>query len=156
MRLLLFLCLIGPLACAGVVPHGLPADYPLSDQATVRVNATPVPVLAHTALYDYCHFSADGPLEVTVTASETIRSWSISPLALNLPAAPAPQPETPSAGPTSPEQHTDVVPPVVRTVTVGTTAALLRPGGTPRAPPTTVRPLSRRRRMTIWRRWWWI
>ena len=55
----------------------------------------------------------------------------VTALALNLPAAPAPQPETPSAGPTAPEQHTDVVPPVVRTVTVGTTAALLRPGGTP-------------------------
>src|SRR4051812_27415410 len=55
----------------------------------------------------------------------------VTALALNLPAAPAPQPETPVAGPTSPQQHTEVVPPVVRTVTVGTTTALLRPGGTP-------------------------
>jgi len=55
----------------------------------------------------------------------------VTALALNLPAAPAPQPETPVAGPTSPQQHTEVVPPVVRTVTVGTNTALLRPGGTP-------------------------
>jgi anti-sigma factor RsiW len=55
----------------------------------------------------------------------------VTALALNLPAAPAPQPEAPVAGPTSPQQHTDVVPPVVRTVTVGTNTALLRPGGTP-------------------------
>jgi len=56
----------------------------------------------------------------------------VTALALNLPgAAPAPPRDTPVAGPTAPQQHTDVVPPVVRTVTVGTTTALLRPGGTP-------------------------
>jgi anti-sigma factor RsiW len=55
----------------------------------------------------------------------------VTALALNLPSAPAPQPQAPVAGPTSPEQHTGVVPPVVRTITVGTTTALLHPGGTP-------------------------
>jgi anti-sigma factor RsiW len=56
----------------------------------------------------------------------------VTALALNLPAAePVPQRDTPVAGPSSPQQHTDVVPPVVRTVNVGTTTALLRPGGTP-------------------------
>jgi hypothetical protein len=56
----------------------------------------------------------------------------VTALALNLPSsAPVPHRDTPVAGPTSPQQHTDVVPPVVRTVNVGTTAALLRPGGTP-------------------------
>jgi anti-sigma factor RsiW len=56
----------------------------------------------------------------------------VTALALNLPsAAPAPQRDTPVAGPTSPQQHTDVVPPVVRTINVGTTTALVRPGGTP-------------------------
>jgi anti-sigma factor RsiW len=56
----------------------------------------------------------------------------VTALALNLPsAAPAPQRDTPVAGPTTPQQHTEVVPPVVRTITVGTTTALLRPGGTP-------------------------
>jgi anti-sigma factor RsiW len=56
----------------------------------------------------------------------------VTALALNLPAAPAaPQRDTPVAGPSSPQQHTDVVPPVVRTINVGTTTALVRPGGTP-------------------------
>jgi anti-sigma factor RsiW len=56
----------------------------------------------------------------------------VTALALHLPsAAPVPERDTPVAGPTSPQQHTDVVPPVVRTINVGTTTALLRPGGTP-------------------------
>jgi hypothetical protein len=56
----------------------------------------------------------------------------VTALALNLPGAePVPQPEGPVAAPTSPQQHTEVAPPVIRTVTVGTNTALLRPGGTP-------------------------
>ena len=56
----------------------------------------------------------------------------VTALALNLPgAAPVPQRDTPVAGPSSPQQHTDVVPPVVRTITVGNNTALVRPGGTP-------------------------
>jgi hypothetical protein len=56
----------------------------------------------------------------------------VTALALNLPSsAPVPHRDTPVAGPTSPQQHTDVVPPVVRTVNVDTTTALVRPGGTP-------------------------
>jgi hypothetical protein len=56
----------------------------------------------------------------------------VAALALNLPGSvPVPQREGPVAGPTSPQQHTEVVPPVVRTLTVGTKAALSRPGGTP-------------------------
>jgi hypothetical protein len=55
----------------------------------------------------------------------------VTALALNLPgAAPVPQRED-VAGPTSPEQHTEVVPPVVRTVTVGTKSTLASQGGTP-------------------------
>ena len=60
----------------------------------------------------------------------------VTALALNLPGdAPVRQPTGPVAGPSAPQQHTEVVPPVVRTLTVGTntvgTAALSRPGGTP-------------------------
>ena len=56
-------------------------------------------------------------------------------LALNLPADDVPgvgrQPGAPVAG-SSPQQHTEVVPPVVRTLTVvGTKATLGDPGGTP-------------------------
>jgi anti-sigma factor RsiW len=56
----------------------------------------------------------------------------VTALALNLPsAASVPPRDAPVAGPSSPQQHTGVVPPVVRTINVGTTTALVRPGGTP-------------------------
>jgi anti-sigma factor RsiW len=56
-------------------------------------------------------------------------------LALTLPAGAAPSggaSSGPVAGPTAPEEHTVVVPPVVRTLTAGTgAAAASAPGGTP-------------------------
>jgi hypothetical protein len=56
----------------------------------------------------------------------------VTALALSLPAGDAtPGPRGPVANPTVPEQHTDVVPPVVRTLTVGTTSTVAGPGGTP-------------------------
>ena len=57
----------------------------------------------------------------------------ITALALNLPASGVadPEPNGPVAGPTAPEEHTEVVPPVVRTLTVGNSAATPAPGGTP-------------------------
>ena len=57
----------------------------------------------------------------------------VTALALNLPASGAadPEPPGPVAGPSAPEQHTEVVPPVVRTVTVGNSAASAPRGGTP-------------------------
>jgi anti-sigma factor RsiW len=56
----------------------------------------------------------------------------VTALALNLPGtAPVPSRESPVAGPTSPQEHTEVVPPVVRTITVGANTALSRAGGTP-------------------------
>lgn len=56
----------------------------------------------------------------------------VTALALNLPSAAPVERTGPVAGPSSPQQHTEVVPPVVRTLTVGTTKAVLSsPGGTP-------------------------
>ena len=56
----------------------------------------------------------------------------VTVLALNLPAGGVQDadPRGPFAGSTAPEQHTEVAPPVVRTVTTGTTA-FSAPGGTP-------------------------
>jgi anti-sigma factor RsiW len=56
----------------------------------------------------------------------------VTVLALNLPAGGIPDdgPRGPFAGSSAPEQHTEVVPPVVRTVTAGNTAHPA-PGGTP-------------------------
>jgi anti-sigma factor RsiW len=56
----------------------------------------------------------------------------VTALALNLPADPASVPAgSPVAGSSLPNRHTDVMPPVVRTLTVGTAATLNRTGGTP-------------------------
>ncbi|MCW2636516.1 MAG: hypothetical protein JWQ99_2883 [Blastococcus sp.] len=57
----------------------------------------------------------------------------VTALALNLPPDGPAVPAGPVAGPSAPEQHTQVVPPVVRAVTVGSTTALraARSGGTP-------------------------
>jgi anti-sigma factor RsiW len=56
----------------------------------------------------------------------------VTALALNLPSAetPSSRPTGPVAGPSAPEQHSQVVPPVVRTVPVGTTGSS-GPGSTP-------------------------
>jgi hypothetical protein len=57
----------------------------------------------------------------------------VTALALTLPAGGASTPEHrgPVAGPSIPEQHTEVVSPFVRTVTVGNSAGTAAPGGTP-------------------------
>ena len=58
----------------------------------------------------------------------------VTALALNLPpgeAAPGRAPAGPVAGPSVPDEHTEVVPPVVRTVTVRTLDTLTGQGGTP-------------------------
>jgi hypothetical protein len=58
----------------------------------------------------------------------------VAVLALNLPSSDAGtggRTGGPVAGPSAPEQHTEVVPPVVRTIDVGTKSALSGPGGTP-------------------------
>jgi anti-sigma factor RsiW len=58
----------------------------------------------------------------------------VAALALNLPSGDAGtgvRTGGPVAGPSAPEKHTEVVPPVVRTLTVGTKSALSAPGGTP-------------------------
>ncbi|HYD84309.1 MAG TPA: glycosyl hydrolase family 28-related protein, partial [Opitutus sp.] len=88
--------LLSCLAClAFLAPAGAsspPAVYTLgdddrpSDEFTLVANGAPVPVLAHTALYDYAHFSADGAIRVTVTSPEPVRTWQISPLARQIPA----------------------------------------------------------------------
>jgi hypothetical protein len=58
----------------------------------------------------------------------------VTALALNLPvgeAGPARVPGGPAAGPSVPEVRTEIVPPVVRTVTIGTANTLSGRGGTP-------------------------
>jgi anti-sigma factor RsiW len=55
----------------------------------------------------------------------------VTALALTLPADDPGTSRGTIAGPSVPDEHSQVVPPVVRTVTVGTTSTLAGPGGTP-------------------------
>jgi anti-sigma factor RsiW len=55
----------------------------------------------------------------------------VTALALNLPPDARAVPAGPVAGPSSPERHTEVVPPVVRAVNAGSSADLPSDGGTP-------------------------
>ncbi|MDQ1663385.1 MAG: hypothetical protein QOJ68_3365 [Blastococcus sp.] len=55
----------------------------------------------------------------------------VTALALNLPADGEATPHGPIGGSVASFRHTDIAPPVVRTVNVGTRANLLHPGGTP-------------------------
>jgi hypothetical protein len=73
---------------AGAPPdiYPLGADDQASETFTLRANALPVPVLAHTARYDYAYFSADGAVTLTLTVHEPVRTWQISPRALAIPA----------------------------------------------------------------------
>lgn len=67
-----------------------PAVYPLAagDAASaifsLEANGATVPVLAHTAQYDYAHFSSDGPVALAITVPEPIKRWQISPLAAGI------------------------------------------------------------------------
>lgn len=89
-RRFLAVCLVGA---------GLPASaqvvstlevYPLgagdSPSATFKlaVDSLAVPVLAYSPLYDYAHFSARGPVQVSLAVPEPVRTWQISPLARNI------------------------------------------------------------------------
>ena len=71
---------------ATVVSYPLPRRYPTSSQLSVSADTATVPVIANTAVYDYCHFSFSGAVVIIVTASANITSCGISPKALNIPA----------------------------------------------------------------------
>ena len=86
-RRLLFACVTGWIFSSGAaasVPleiHPRGAGVQASATYSLRVNGATVPVLAHTSLYDYAHFSADGPVTLSITVPEPVRTWRISPRA---------------------------------------------------------------------------
>lgn len=67
-----------------VVAYPLPACYQKSAQFSVAVNSTEIPVTAYTDIYEYASYSFCGQTTVTITASETIKSFRISPLSLGI------------------------------------------------------------------------
>ena len=74
-------------SAATVVSYALPSCYTTSDQYTVKADSTNIPVIDTSAVfvnYNYCNFSFSGTTTITITASETINTYSISPLALGI------------------------------------------------------------------------
>ena len=93
-----------------------------SGSFSVDLHPSPVPQRP-----DHARWLRRGLLGTLVTLGA-----GVTALALNLPPDASAGNESGSvAGPSSPQQHTDVVPPVVRTLTVGTNSTLSGPGGTP-------------------------
>lgn len=95
LSILLAICILASLLAvspltanaATVVSYPLPSCYTTTSQYTVSANSTNIPVIDTSAVfeyYNYCHFSFSGTTTITITASETINTYSISPLALGI------------------------------------------------------------------------
>lgn len=90
---------------ATVVAYALPNCYAVSSQYTLTANSTSIPIIdgantsttlgsfsydsGHFVNYDYCHFSAtaNAAISISITASQTVTSCTVSPLAHNITAA---------------------------------------------------------------------
>lgn len=75
-----------------VQSYPLPSIYPVSDDFAVTVDGQPVPVTAFApepgggVEYHYAHFSFDGKVTVQITTPAEIASYTVSPLAFEIPA----------------------------------------------------------------------
>ncbi|MDF2596950.1 MAG: putative secreted protein, partial [Clostridia bacterium] len=72
---------------ATVTSYPIPSCYTTSPQYTVKADSTNIPVIDTSAVfinYNYCNFSFSGTTTITITASETINTYNISPLALGI------------------------------------------------------------------------
>jgi len=71
-----------------VIAYPLPTCYTLASQYNIDVNGTNIPIVDNTYgstdIYNYAHFSFSGTMTITVTTSETISSYNISPLKDNI------------------------------------------------------------------------
>lgn len=61
-----------------------PICYSVSDQLKLTANGFEVPVVRCTEVYDYSNFSTNGPVTVTLSAADPIRSYNISPHSLHI------------------------------------------------------------------------
>lgn len=76
-----------PVSAATVASYPLPSCYSTSSQYTVKADSTNIPVIDTSAIfinYNYCNFSFSGTTTITITASETINTYNISPLAFGV------------------------------------------------------------------------
>jgi polygalacturonase len=74
-------------AAGTIVSYPLPSIYTTTSQYTVTADSTNIPVIDTSAVfvnYNYCNFSFSGTTTITITASETINTYNISPKALGI------------------------------------------------------------------------
>ncbi len=74
-------------SAATVVSYPLPSCYTTPSQYTVKADSTNIPVIDTSEVfvnYNYCNFSFSGTTTITITASEPINTYNISPLALGI------------------------------------------------------------------------
>lgn len=72
---------------AAVSSYPLPSCYTTTSQYTVKADSINIPVIDTSEIfinYNYCNFSFSGPITITITASEIINSYSVSPLAFGV------------------------------------------------------------------------
>lgn len=69
------------------VIYPLAQCYTVSNVAKIQANGYDVPLTVGPGVYDYCNFSFDGSVSVTVEVGEAIKSYSVSPLAKGISAS---------------------------------------------------------------------
>lgn len=83
--MLFWLLIISRNVYAGrIVSYPLPSCYTPSTQAYLTIDSENIPVIRFTKIYDYAHFSFSGDITITITASEPITTYQVSPLAYNI------------------------------------------------------------------------
>lgn len=64
--------------------YPMPSIYTASSVFSLQANGSSVPVISYVGDYDYAQFSFSGSVNIEVTASENISSFSISPMSKNI------------------------------------------------------------------------
>ncbi|MGM9682523.1 MAG: glycosyl hydrolase family 28-related protein, partial [Eubacteriales bacterium] len=59
--------------------------YTESNVARIKANGYDVPLIVGPGVYDYCNFSFDSSVSIIVEVNETIKNYSVSPLAKEIP-----------------------------------------------------------------------
>ncbi|MFV0469637.1 MAG: glycosyl hydrolase family 28 protein [Dysgonomonas sp.] len=72
------------ISAADVRAYNLPSCYTSSANFSLSVSGTAVPVSKTFGIYEYAHYSFSGETTITITASEAITTYKISPLAYNI------------------------------------------------------------------------
>lgn len=72
------------LEATAIQSYPMPSIYTASSVFSLKANSTSVPVISYVADYDYAEFSFSGTVTIEITASESISTYSISPLAKNI------------------------------------------------------------------------